>query len=256
LATDPTNSGDPDSLIIGDLNAYAMEDPITAIKNGEYTDLVEAYLGADAYSYVYAGQSGYLDHALANSSLTPQVAGATIWHINADEPRALDYNQEYNPAYLYTPDAYRASDHDPVIVGLFSEAALDLTKEVVPAAHVSLGSEVTYSLSLLNHGFLTASGVALSDVLPIETEFSGWVEQSGAAIVDGTLVWSGSVAGGEDIDIVFTAMVTDDSAYLGSTITNTATYTSTTGGGGSASAVLRLQKSYSVYLPIVSNGQP
>ena len=42
LATDPTGSGDPDFLIIGDLNAYAMEDPITAIKAAGYTDLIEA----------------------------------------------------------------------------------------------------------------------------------------------------------------------------------------------------------------------
>ena len=86
LATDPTGSGDPDFLIIGDLNAYAMEDPITALEAAGYTDLVESHVGAHAYSYVYCGQAGYLDHALANESLTAQVKGATIWHINADEP--------------------------------------------------------------------------------------------------------------------------------------------------------------------------
>ena len=50
LATDPTGSGDPDFLIVGDLNSYAMEDPIDAIKAGsddsagtgdDYTNLVE-----------------------------------------------------------------------------------------------------------------------------------------------------------------------------------------------------------------------
>ncbi|HLA08132.1 MAG TPA: ExeM/NucH family extracellular endonuclease, partial [Anaerolineales bacterium] len=34
LATDPTGSGDPDFLIMGDLNSYAQEDPIDAIKAG------------------------------------------------------------------------------------------------------------------------------------------------------------------------------------------------------------------------------
>ena len=29
LATDPTGTGDPDVLIVGDLNSYAKEDPIT-----------------------------------------------------------------------------------------------------------------------------------------------------------------------------------------------------------------------------------
>ena len=32
VATDPTNSNDPDYLIIGDLNAYAHEDPLTALR--------------------------------------------------------------------------------------------------------------------------------------------------------------------------------------------------------------------------------
>jgi predicted extracellular nuclease len=122
LATDPTGSGDPDLLIIGDLNAYAMEDPITALESAGYVDLVESTIGAGAYSYAYYGQAGYLDHALANSSMTAQVAGAAIWHINADEPRALDYNEEYKSPRqvesLYSEDAYRSSDHDPVIVGL------------------------------------------------------------------------------------------------------------------------------------------
>jgi hypothetical protein len=36
---------------------------------------------------------------------------------NTDEPRALDYNETNQPG-LYNPDAYRSSDHDPVVVGL------------------------------------------------------------------------------------------------------------------------------------------
>ena len=36
LAADPTGSGAPDFLIIGDLNAYAMEDPITALESAGY----------------------------------------------------------------------------------------------------------------------------------------------------------------------------------------------------------------------------
>jgi len=118
LATDPTGSGDPDYLIIGDLNSYAMEDPIAAIKAGGYTDLLANFVGDSAYSYVFMGQTGYLDHALANSDLTAQVTGVVAWHINTDEPPALDYNDYNQPAGLYSPDQYRASDHDPVIVGL------------------------------------------------------------------------------------------------------------------------------------------
>jgi predicted extracellular nuclease len=122
LATDPTGSGDTDFLVVGDLNAYAMEDPVTAIKNAGYTNLTESFLGQFAYSYVFSGQSGYLDHALATSSLALQVSGLAEWHINCDEPTVLDYNVEFKSAgqvtSLYSTEPYRASDHDPVIIGL------------------------------------------------------------------------------------------------------------------------------------------
>ncbi|MDM8521227.1 pullulanase-type alpha-1,6-glucosidase [Anaerolineales bacterium HSG6] len=115
LATDPTSSGDTDVLVIGDLNAYAMEDPVRALETAGYTNLVKQYAGENAYSYIFNAESGYLDHALSNSTLSSQVTGAAEWHINADEPRALEYGGASN---LYQPDAYRSSDHDAVLVGL------------------------------------------------------------------------------------------------------------------------------------------
>lgn len=121
LATDPTTSGDPDVLILGDLNSYDEEDPIDALKTAGYVDLNEAFGGEFAYSYVFDGQFGYLDYALANSSLVSQVTGATEWHINADEPDILNYDTSFKPAAqdaLYEPNAFQSSDHDPVIVGL------------------------------------------------------------------------------------------------------------------------------------------
>jgi Predicted extracellular nuclease len=122
LASDPTGTADPDALIVGDLNAYAQEDPITAIKAAGYTDLVSTFEGADAYSYVFDGQWGYLDHALADAALTPQVTAVADWHINADEPPVLDYNTNFKTpnlqSTLYTPDEFRAADHDPVLVDL------------------------------------------------------------------------------------------------------------------------------------------
>jgi predicted extracellular nuclease len=124
LETDPTGSGDPNFLIIGDLNAYDKEDPIDELILGGYADLVKQYQGENAYSYVFDGQLGYLDHALANAALHGEVTGATIWHINSDEPDLIDYDTSYKKDAqdaIYAPDAYRSSDHDPVIVGLFSD---------------------------------------------------------------------------------------------------------------------------------------
>ena len=122
LAADPTGSGDPDFLVIGDLNSYAQEDPIGMFTSAGYTNLISAASGDAAYGYVYDGLYGYLDHALASSSLVSQVTGVSEWHNNADEPLALDYDMTYKTArldtLLYAPDAYRASDHDPVVIGL------------------------------------------------------------------------------------------------------------------------------------------
>ncbi|OZY83657.1 DNA degradation protein EddB [Cellvibrio mixtus] len=122
LSTHPTGVNDRDYLIIGDLNAYAKEDPITLIIHAGYTDLIHKFGGDTAYSYVFDGQAGYLDHGLASGSLTPQVLYTSDWHINADEPISLDYNTEFKSdaqnISFYSPDAYRSSDHDPLVVSL------------------------------------------------------------------------------------------------------------------------------------------
>ncbi len=125
LATDPTGSDSTDILIIGDLNAYSQEDPVITIEAGGYIDLVEALVGtgvADgAYSFNFLSESGSLDHGLSSPSMEEHVTGAAVWHINADEPRALDYN-DFNQPLLYNPDEFRSSDHDPLLVGLFHDS--------------------------------------------------------------------------------------------------------------------------------------
>jgi hypothetical protein len=121
LAGFPTDSKDTDILIIGDLNSYDHEDPIGALAAVGYTDLVGLFGGEFAYSYVFDGQFGYLDYAMANESLESQVTGATVWHVNADEPDILDYDTSFKSDTqdaLFAVNPYRSSDHDPVLVGL------------------------------------------------------------------------------------------------------------------------------------------
>lgn len=134
LATDPTGSGNTDAIIIGDLNSYAKEDPIRNLELGGYTNLVEAFLGQDAYSYVFDGEAGYLDHALSSLTLTYQVKGVAEWHINADEPITLDYNTNFKTAgqvaSFYSADPYRSSDHDPVVVEVLVPGDLDKDGDV------------------------------------------------------------------------------------------------------------------------------
>ena len=96
--SDPTGTGDPDVLILGDLNSYAKEDPITTLEAAGFTNLIEQPAAREAYSYVFDGQWGYLDHALGVASIGHQVTGVADWHINADEPSVLDYNTDFKTA--------------------------------------------------------------------------------------------------------------------------------------------------------------
>ncbi len=122
VASDPTGSGDPDTIITGDLNSYAMEDPIDVLVAAGYVDLARLFDGADTYTYVFDGQWGYLDYAMASPSLVSKVTGALPYHINADEPSVLDYNTDFKTpnhvVTLFAPDEFRTSDHDPVVVGI------------------------------------------------------------------------------------------------------------------------------------------
>ncbi|GAA5210173.1 ExeM/NucH family extracellular endonuclease [Microbacterium kyungheense] len=116
-----TVAPDGRAIVIGDLNSYDHEDSIDAFVNGGFTDLEKQFGGEHAYSYVFDGQSGYLDYALAQPALAADVTGAEAWHINADEPSLIDYDMSFKADAqdaLWAPDPYRSSDHDPVIVGL------------------------------------------------------------------------------------------------------------------------------------------
>ncbi|MDY0055977.1 MAG: ExeM/NucH family extracellular endonuclease [Methyloversatilis sp.] len=111
-----SNGGAADVLVIGDLNAYAKEDPVNALAAAGMVNLAA---GIDlAYSYTFDGESGALDHALATPALAAKTSGVAHWHINTDEPFVIDYNTEFKPQDLYAPHAYRSSDHDPVVIGL------------------------------------------------------------------------------------------------------------------------------------------
>lgn len=108
-----TYFGDEDVLIMGDLNAYSMEDPIRIFTDEGYTNLIKKFEGIEGYSYSYQGTVGCLDHALANEEMNRQVTGCKVFHINADEAAVFGYD-----GYSYQNNMYRSSDHDPVVVGL------------------------------------------------------------------------------------------------------------------------------------------
>lgn len=113
LKTDPTQSGSDLAVIVGDLNAYSMEDPVQTLVTAGWRDAFSGQTGATPYSYVYDSQIGRLDHALLSQSLASRLAGAAEWHSNADEPATRGYReapQDRSPR--------RSSDHDPLVIGL------------------------------------------------------------------------------------------------------------------------------------------
>jgi uncharacterized repeat protein (TIGR01451 family) len=170
LATDPTGINDPDILILGDLNSYAKEDPITALKNAGYVNLAEDRLGLTSYSYSFQGQWGSLDYALASPSLNPQVTGIAKWHINADEPSVLDYNTNFKnsaqQSYFYSPDPYRSSDHDALVVGLLLNDAPQLS--AVATYDTGLGGNGAEIISVRDdRGALTNASDSSFDLLDV-----------------------------------------------------------------------------------------
>ncbi|MCT2582384.1 ExeM/NucH family extracellular endonuclease [Actinophytocola gossypii] len=103
-------------LLLGDFNAYTQEDPMRVLYEASFQDLNDT----GESSYVFAGESGSLDHAVASPALAERVTGVDVWQINSHESYAFQYDG--HPAF-YSADPYRASDHNPIVVGLSTEAA-------------------------------------------------------------------------------------------------------------------------------------
>jgi len=113
-------------LLGGDFNAYLKEDPIDVLIEAGYVDLGST-TGEETYSF--DGAIGSLDHVFANAEAAASVTDVDIWNINSVESIALEYSRyNYNATLFYAPDAFRSSDHDPILVGL----AIDRPKPVKP----------------------------------------------------------------------------------------------------------------------------
>lgn len=153
---------DQDILILGDLNSYDHEDPIGVLEDAGYVDLEKLYGGEFAYSYVFNGQIGYLDYGMATTSLTAQVTGAGAWHTNSDEPDILSFDKTFTDASLYADDPFRASDHDPVLVGLALSPIVTINQAAGQVDPTNVGSvEFTVEFSVPVTGF-TASDVVVT----------------------------------------------------------------------------------------------
>lgn len=130
--------GDEDVLIMGDLNAYAKEDPIRVFTDNGMTDLHRAFHADSSYSYVFHGEAGYLDHAIANSTMLSQVTGMAAYHINSDESNSYSYSNSND----YT--MFRCSDHDPILVGLALGQSIEMKTNCAEKCSVELRNGKPY----------------------------------------------------------------------------------------------------------------
>ena len=114
-------------FLMGDFNAYAKEDPINVLTAAGFVNQDQKARnagGSAKHSYLFGGLVGSLDHVLASPGANSVVTGADIWNINSVESVALEYSRyNNNVTNYYVPDQFRASDHDPVVVGLDLPAA-------------------------------------------------------------------------------------------------------------------------------------
>ena len=109
-----------DILLMGDLNAFGKEDPVTRLTSNGFIDLHRAFHADSSYSYrqrngIYAG---YLDHALCNNTMYGQITGMAGYHINSDETDDYSYKNSSDKSM------FRCSDHDPILVGLKLDSTL------------------------------------------------------------------------------------------------------------------------------------
>jgi len=102
-------------LIAGDLNAYGGEEPIRVLDGAGWRDLIASRPPwKERYTYVYSGESGYLDHLMTSPELTSRVEKVFTYPINADEPPFLEYDRDGPGGRFLSDSPFRCSDHDPV----------------------------------------------------------------------------------------------------------------------------------------------
>ena len=97
---------EPRIVVLGDLNATRMEEPIQLMTERGWIDQVTRFGHQPQHSYNFRGAASTLDYLFTSELMSADVAYARIWAINADYPIG---GIENGPEYI------RSSDHDPVI---------------------------------------------------------------------------------------------------------------------------------------------
>lgn len=216
-----------DLLLIGDMNAYGMEDPIRVLtsydpaaqprqimsasfttlagqpyeesgsalgKGYGFVNLNTRFHGTDTYSYSYEGELGNLDHALASPSLAAKVIGIEDWHINSAESNFFEYGSKYTGQLAKSDGPFSASDHDPVLVAI--------QYPLPPAGVISLESAV----ASVEEGSTLTLSVARRDGTHGEASVSyriayGSADANDVVPLTGTLNWAAGQSDSQTISI-------------------------------------------------------
>ncbi|PZF82089.1 ExeM/NucH family extracellular endonuclease [Jiangella anatolica] len=166
-------TGTEDTFLLGDFNSYSAENPMQVLYDAGYTDLNNEYAGE--HTYVFDGKVGSLDHELASPSVIEQglVTGVDVWNINSVESVLFEYSRHnYFASDLFQPGTpYRASDHDPVLIGVQTPVTYDGIRSVVEryaadgTINRSQAAQLTTHLStaqrLAERGLAGPAGVSL-----------------------------------------------------------------------------------------------
>ncbi|MCH7347061.1 ExeM/NucH family extracellular endonuclease [Aeromonas sp. MR7] len=216
-----------DLLLIGDMNAYGMEDPIRVLtsydpaaqprqimsasfttlagqpyeesgsalgKGYGFVNLNTRFHGTDTYSYSYEGELGNLDHALASTSLAAKVIGIEDWHINSAESNFFEYGSKYTGQLAKSDGPFSASDHDPVLVAI--------QYPLPPAGVISLESAV----ASVEEGSALSLTVSRRDGSHGEASVNyriafGSADANDVAPLTGTLNWAAGQSDSQTISI-------------------------------------------------------
>ena len=121
-------------FLVGDFNSYTQEDPMQVLYQNGFVN--QPSDDPRDTSYEFGGMAGSLDHVLANTAAAHMVTGRDVWQINAEESVGFEYSRyNYNATLLYQPNQFRASDHNPELVGLsapFSQQGSTVTATATP----------------------------------------------------------------------------------------------------------------------------
>jgi uncharacterized repeat protein (TIGR01451 family) len=139
-----------------------------------------------------------------------------------------DYGDVVNNMAEYTHSSGSSWDDATFTVVGPPSIGLSILKSATPTTNVTNQGEVTYTIQVANTGLDDATGVLITDTLPVSVTFDHWVQQNGASVAGDEITWNGTVAAGNAVTITFVVRHTGN---FGDVVINTAEYEHTTGSG-------------------------